>query len=92
MLHLVTEVSSHLHQWAQMSRAKLHMARWAGRSQKSSLWKHRKNVLLKFVCSGHSCTKDLNAHGWTLKAMLVLCRSEFQGKMTNLQVLKCFLV
>lgn len=28
--------------------------------------------------------KDLNAHEWTLKAMLVLCRSEFQWKTTNL--------
>lgn len=42
MLHLVTEVSSHLYQWAQMSRGKLHMAKWAGRSQESALWRHRK--------------------------------------------------
>lgn len=66
MLHLVTEVSSHLHQWAKMSRGKLHMAEWAGKSQASALWRHRKSLLMKFVCSCHS--KDLDAHERTFKA------------------------
>lgn len=89
MLHLVTEVSCHLHQWAQMSRGKLHMAKWAGRSQESALWRHRKSVLMKLVCSGHS--KDTAPRtSMPTTGTQSLCLS-YVGKTTNLQVFKCFL-
>lgn len=93
---IVTEVSSHLHQWPnhdmrrQLYRTTLSRLEEPKPLPSEATGKQRSNEILVLRSQQGHCATDL-AHEWPLKAMLSYADTHFSWKIINSQVFKCFL-